>query len=288
MRVLITGSEGFTGYYVKNDLMMCGHEVIGLQSDLTDKDALASEIEQIQPEVVVHLAAMAFVEHGKINDFYQVNLIGTQNLLEIIYKFVPNIQSILLASSANVYGNQVEGTLREDIELRPANDYAVSKLAMEKMAALWIGRLPLFIVRPFNYTGVGQDSRFLIPKIVKHFQIKANTIELGNLDVWREFNDVRMIAEIYRELVLHIVPVGETLNVCTGKGYTIREIIKLCEQITGHHIEITVNPKFVRKNEVQALMGNNQKLHALSGGWNTRSLENTLKWMLNDNWMNLE
>jgi len=229
---------------------------------------------------------MAFVEHGKINDFYRVNLIGTRNLLEAIYQATPNITSVLLASSANVYGNQSEGRLSEDSALSPVNDYGVSKFAMEQMAGLWLNRLPLFIVRPFNYTGVGQSDDFLIPKIVNHFRTRANVIELGNLDVYREFNDVRMIAEIYSELV-RISPVGKTFNVCTGKSYSLRDIIKLCEKITDHAIEIKVNPKFVRDNEVRSLMGDNQKLTSLLGDYKIQSLEETLKWMLDSDRMNI-
>lgn len=289
MRILITGLDGFTGHYVKNELLAHGHanangnananKIIGLKSDLTDRDAVAAEIKQIQPEVVVHLAAIAFVGHGNSEDFYKVNLIGTRNLLEALYQSGSKITSILLASSANVYGNQSEGKLSEDCPLSPANDYAVSKFAMEKMAALWVNRLPLFIVRPFNYTGVGQNDNFLIPKIVNHFKSKASVIELGNLDVYREFNDVRMIAEIYSKLIKS-APIGETINVCTGKSYSLREIISLCEKITGHTIEVRVNPKFVRDNEVKTLMGDNQKLITLIRDLNTRSLEGTLRWML--------
>ncbi len=289
MRILITGSNGFTGHYVTSELLADENvnEVVSLTSDLTDSNAVSAEIKQIQPEAVVHLAAITFVQHGKINDFYRVNLIGTRNLLKAIAHSAPNITSILLASSANVYGNQTAGKLTENITPNPANDYAVSKLAMENMASLWTDRLPLFIVRPFNYTGVGQNSQFLIPKIIKHFQNKANVIELGNLDVSREFNDVRTIAKIYKELLLETIPVGETCNICSGNAYSIREIIALCEKITGHHIEINVNPTLARKNEVNVLMGNNQKLLTLTTTWQAPSLEQTLRWMLNDNWMNL-
>jgi len=283
MRILITGLDGFTGYYVKKELLAHGNtdvnQVIGLKSDLTDRDAVAAEIKQIQPETVVHLAAVAFVGHGNVEDFYKVNLIGTCNLLEALYQSAPTIKRILLASSANVYGNQSEGKLSEECALSPANDYAVSKFAMEQMAALWVNRLPLFIVRPFNYTGVGQHDDFLIPKIVNHFRSKASVIELGNLDVYREFNDVRMIAEIYSKL-LQLAPIGERINVCTGKSYSLKEIIKLCGEITNHDIEVKVNPKFVRANEVKTLMGDNQKLITLISDLNVRSLEDTLRWML--------
>lgn len=281
MRTLVTGLDGFTGRYIQSELEAHGHSVVGLSSDLTDPDAVAAEIAQIQPEAVVHLAGIAFVGHSNANAIYEVNLLGTRNLLESLAKHAPDVRSILLASSANVYGNRSEGVLSEDATPDPANDYAVSKLAMEQMARLWMDRLPLFIVRPFNYTGVGQDEQFLIPKIVSHFREKKAVIELGNLDVWREFGDVRAVADVYRRLLEHC-PAGETLNVCTGQTYSLREVIGLCEKITGHSIEIQVNPKFVRANEVRVLTGDNSRLKAAIGDWKTYHLEETLAWMLAD------
>ena len=277
--VLITGLDGFTGHYVQSELLKQGYKVVGLSSDLTAADDIANEIAQVQPDAVIHLAGIAFVGHGNANAFYEVNLIGTRNLLEALAQHAPNVQSILLASSANVYGNRSEGVLSEDTIPDPANDYAVSKLAMEQMALLWADRLPLFIVRPFNYTGVGQDEKFLIPKIVAHFREKKSIIELGNLEVWREFGDVRTVAEIYRKLLEHC-PAGETLNICTGQTHSLREVVVMCEKITGHNIEIKVNPLFVRANEVRELTGDNSRLKKHICNWKIQHLETTLAWML--------
>lgn len=278
---LITGLEGFTGHYIQSELTSHGYTVTGLSSDLTDYDALAEEVSQVQPDAVVHLAGIAFVGHGNANAFYEVNLIGTRNLLEALAQHAPDVASILLASSANIYGNKAEGALTEETAPDPVNDYAVSKFAMEKMAKLWIGKLPLFIVRPFNYTGVGQDEKFLIPKIVSHFREKKPVIELGNLDVWREFGDVRAVADAYRNL-LERCPVGEVLNICTGSTHSLREVIELCEKVTGHTIQIKVNPQFVRANEVRELSGDNSRLKSHIGDWQTPELEETLRWMLNN------
>lgn len=281
MRTLVTGLDGFTGKYVESELKENGYDVVGLSSDLIDSPAVSAEILSINPEAVLHLAAIAFVGHGSANAFYDVNLVGTRNLLEAISLNAPKVKSVMLASSANIYGNSSAGTLNEKTPASPANDYAVSKLAMEQMAHLWRDRLPLFIVRPFNYTGVGQDKNFLIPKIVSHFQARSETIELGNLEVWREFGDVRTVAAIYRKL-LDIKPVGKTLNVCTGKAYSLKEVIALCEKITGQPIKIKVNSEFIRANEVRELSGDNRNLKKAIGDWQTYDLEETLVWMLKD------
>ncbi len=231
-RALITGINGFTGKYVTSALERAGYVVYGtgtvtevdlpryFQVDLLDKQGLTRVLTEVQPTVVLHLAAIAFVGHGEAADFYQVNLIGTRNLLEALAAHAESLEAVLLASSANVYGNTTEGVLAENTPVNPANDYAVSKLAMEYMARLWFDKLPLFIVRPFNYTGVGQSIDFLIPKIVAHFRRRVPLIELGNLDVWRDFSDVRTVARIYKRLV-EIKPIGQVVNVCSGNTHSL-------------------------------------------------------------------
>lgn len=287
---LITGIHGFTGRYMAAELEAYGYQVTGLgsrpgskpgyrQADLLDSEALRALLAEIQPDVVVHLAALAFVGHGNANAFYEVNLIGTHNLLEAIAASGKSPECVLLTSSANVYGNASAGILDEATTPAPANDYAVSKLAMECMAGLWHDRLPIVIARPFNYTGVGQSESFLLPKIVSHFRRRADKVELGNLDVWRDFSDVRSVVQAYRGL-LDIRPLGQTVNVCSGKSYSLREILAICQAITGHEIQVEVNSAFVRANEVKTLCGDNSRLRALLGTWDTPPLEETLRWML--------
>ena len=282
MLTLVTGVEGFTGRFVKAELEANGHTVAGLKSDLTDAQAISKEILHLQPEAVIHLAGLAFVGENNANAFYEVNLIGTRNLLDALSKHASKLSSVLVTSSANVYGNSTGGVLDENVKPNPSNDYAVSKLAMEYMTRLWSKKLSLCIVRPFNYTGVGQDGRFLIPKIVSHFRSKESIIELGNLDVWREFGDVRTVATVYRKLIENC-PVDETLNVCTGQTYSLKEVIMLCEKLTGHKIEIKVNPEFVRENEVRELKGDNSKLIKLIENFPSYTFEETLSWMLEHN-----
>ena len=116
--------------------------------------------------------------------------------------------------------------LNEKSPYMPMNDYAVSKVSMELMANIWKDKLPITITRPFNYTGIGQSENFLIPKIISHFKKKKKSIELGNLEIYRDFSDVRDIAEIYAEL-MEINPVGETFNLCSGSCISIKQIIEI-------------------------------------------------------------
>jgi len=290
-RALITGIKGFTGHYVAAELIQHGWDVYGTGShdvpndtryrrvDLQDATGLATVVAALQPDVVLHLAAVAFVGHGDPDAFYKVNLIGTRNLLAALANSGKAPECVLLASSANVYGNSTKGVLNEAMPANPANDYAVSKLAMEYMARLWFDKLPIVIARPFNYTGIGQAESFLLPKIVGHYRRRAKTIELGNLDVWRDFSDVRAVAQAYRRL-LEVRPVGEIVNVCSGQTHSLREALAIAEEITGHTLEVKTNPAFVRANEVKTLCGDVSKLHRLIGDWRTTPLETTLRWML--------
>lgn len=290
-RVLVTGALGFTGRYLMDELSRSGYEVLGMGSgesdradyhrvDLGDAKAMRALLADLQPRIVIHLAALAFVGHGEADDFYRVNVIGTRHLLDAIASAGNRPDCVLLASSANVYGNASEGSLNESMLPAPANDYAVSKLAMEYMARLWNDRLPMVVARPFNYTGVGQAGNYLLPKIVDHFRRRAECIELGNLDVSRDFSDVRTVVHLYRRLVETPEAVGGTYNISSGHTHSLREIIAMCSELTGHDLAIEVNPAFVRTNEVKVLQGDNTRLRTLLGDWQAEPLRETLRWML--------
>lgn len=289
-RVLLTGRNGFTGQYVTAALEAAGYEVFGLERrqgdarmhvDLLDRDAVRAAVDDIAPEVVIHLAAIAFVAHGDVDAIYRVNVVGTRNLLDALASTPARPRLVVLASSANVYGNADVEPITEATPPAPVNDYAVSKLGMEYVARLWMDRLPIVIVRPFNYTGVGQSAQFLIPKIVAHFQRRADVIELGNTGVARDFSDVRDVAQAYLAVV-RAAPVGEVLNICSGIGYSLNDVLELMADIAGYRIEVRVNPAFVRSSDVARLVGSSARLAALTG-WQARyPLIQTLAWQYSE------
>lgn len=292
-RALITGIEGFTGRYMAAALRQQGHEVYGLShrptpedpfvltADLTDAEALKQAVATVQPDWVVHLAAIAFVAHGDVQAIYQTNVAGSRNLMAALAASPKRPSAVLLASSANVYGNTTVGVIDESVAPAPANDYAVSKLAMEFMASLWHGQLPVTIARPFNYTGVGQSLNFLLPKIVDHFRRRAPVLELGNLEVERDFSDVRTVVDCYQRLLLANRP-AEIFNVCSGVGYSLQQVLELMRELSGFSPEIRVNPAFVRANEVKKLVGSKVALERAIGPVQLRPLKETLQWMLQD------
>lgn len=298
---LITGVAGFTGHYLANDLLSLGYDVAGLEHntgmsvgdppppdagtavvyrcDLLDRAGLSKVVQHVQPDVVVHLAAISFVAHGDAEAIYRINVVGTRNLLEALAALEKKPSAVLLASSANIYGNSSESLIDETIPPDPANDYAVSKLAMEYMARLWMDRLPIVISRPFNYTGVGQAPHFLLPKIVGHFQRREKTIELGNTDVERDFSDVRFVSRAYCRL-LQAAPAGQVFNVCSGTAWSLKDVLAMMSEIAGYEIEVRVNPAFVRASEVKRLQGDGSKLERAVGSLPVIPLKETLAWMM--------
>lgn len=289
-RALITGVCGFTGRYLAKELQSVGYQIFGItqgrevpeegvfDADLCDHDDIRHLVNEIRPTAVIHLAAVSFVPYSEADAIYRVNIVGTRNLLEALAGLPSPPRSVLLASSANIYGNADVPVIDETVTPAPANDYAVSKLAMEHMARLWMDRLPITITRPFNYTGVGQGTSFLLPKIVDHFRRRAPEIELGNLDVARDFSDVRTVTAAYRRLI-EVAPAGETFNVCSGTAHTLSDVLRMMADIAGYKIAVKVNPAFVRANEVKQLLGTCAKLTQRIGPLPTIPLAETLRWM---------
>ncbi|KAB0644865.1 NAD-dependent epimerase/dehydratase family protein [Burkholderia latens] len=297
-RAFVTGLTGFTGRYMAQRLVAAGYHVWGtvapgaarpddpvlanctlLPVDLLDADAMRAAAADARPDAVVHLAARAHVAQDDPSQTYAVNIVGTRNLLAALAGLDSRPSAVLLASSANVYGNSTAGVLDETMPPAPANDYAVSKLAMEYAAKLWADRLPIVIARPFNYTGVGQDDAYLLPKLVSHYARNAPRISLGNLDVSRDFSDVRDVTAAYLKL-LEAAPAGETFNVCSERAYSLKEVLAMLARIAGYVIDVTIDPRFVRHNEVKSLSGSRDKLRRAVGELPVTPLDETLRWMM--------
>ena len=280
MHILLTGSSGFTGRALTQAAQNAGYTVAHLSSNLNEIPSLTAEIAGINPTHVVHLAGISFVGHADPLAFYMVNVLGTMNLLNALAALPVKPQCVLISSSANVYGNCLQSPIQETQPLAPINHYASSKMTMEHMAKTQSQQLPLVFTRPFNYTGAGQSTDFLVPNLVDHFLRKADHIALGNLNVEREFNDVRMVCEAYLKL-LTVGERGQTYNICTGKAYTPRQLIESLKRLTGHTMTVETRADLVRANEVHRLCGNPEKLQAAIGKPSDFELVDTLKWMLN-------
>jgi nucleoside-diphosphate-sugar epimerase len=285
--VLVTGIEGFTGVLMRKELESHGYRVVGTTLanagpadrvlNIESADACKAIVAETAPDFVIHLAGISFVQSDPAR-LYAANVVGTVNLLDALSEAAKTPKKVILASSANIYGDREGDRIAETEEPRPANHYAVSKLAMEKMAANFYDRLPIIITRPFNYTGVGQSTNFLIPKIVSHFACGKRHIELGNTDVERDFSDVEMVVQVYRRL-LASPSRSITVNICTGTATSLTNVIAMMEEIAGYRIEVHVNPAFVRPNDIRHLTGDPRAMHAVTGAIKARPLRETLERM---------
>lgn len=288
-RAFITAIDSFTGRYLSMELVNHGYEVFGTTRrpdgkagheacDINDQARLTEILRRVRPDVVFHLAAITVAEYDSGREIYTTNLLGSLSLLEAVATSKVTCRKILLAGSAHIYGNQPKSPIGEDFSPMPTSDYAVSKLALEYLAKLWFARMPLIVVRPFNFAGVGQSLNRLLPKIVDHFARRAPEIELGNTDVARDFSDVRDVVDNYRRLVecdSHSVIV----NICSGRSYSLERILDILSKISGHSLSVRINPSFIRENDVKALWGANQLLSSLIGPVQYRPIEETLGWM---------
>ncbi len=134
---------------------------------------LRTEFYAIQPDYIINLAAISFVPDGDDESIYAVNTFGPQNILSACLKLSKPPKNIILASSANIYGLQDKEQVNEDCKPNPVNHYGCSKWSMEQIAQTYSSDLNITITRPFNYTGAGQQSKFIVPKIVEHFKQKS-------------------------------------------------------------------------------------------------------------------
>jgi nucleoside-diphosphate-sugar epimerase len=274
-RVLVTGISGFTGVHLVNSLMEEGWEVFGLTNspnkvhapslcaDLSETDKIADWIRLIQPTHVVHLAALSHVV-GPALPYYEVNVLGTESLLEAIRSAGVGPEKILIASSANIYGQTLASPINEDEPPLPANHYAASKAAMEWVARQWFERLPIIVTRPFNYTGPGQSESFLFAKLAAAFHRRVPVLTLGNLRIARDLSDVSFVAEAYHRLLVSDVA-STALNICSGRSVAIGEALAILRDLTGHEPEVAIDPALLRPNDIEVLTGDPTRLQAAVG-----------------------
>ncbi len=288
-KVFITGIEGFTGFHLERSLRLKGYEVYGTSlkdssqphiftCDITKRLEIEAIVKDVAPDFVIHLAGISFVAEKNASLIYDVNVLGAENLLNALCDLSKKPQKVILASSAIVYGNQHVEVLDESMCPKPINHYGFSKLAMEHLAATYFEKLPIIITRPFNYTGVGQDEHFLIPKIIKHYKNKQRSIELGNLHVSREFNDIRDVISWYIGL-LESTTESSIVNLCSGKAVSLLEIIDFMNDIAGYAMDVKINPAFVRENEIKTLFGSAEKLCQILHTKEHIAIKNTLEVM---------
>jgi GDP-4-dehydro-6-deoxy-D-mannose reductase len=292
MRVLITGASGFVGGWLASACAQRGDYVLGLSRsgaldaargqgvalDLADASGLTRLLNEFEPTVIFHLAALSHVGRSWQDPARTLdnNVNGSVNLLEAVRAAVPSSR-IVWASSGEVYGSDAALPISEAAPLHPASPYAVSKVAGDLLAGLYTDAHGLNIVRAraFAHGGPGQHQIFLVSNIARQAaQAKRDGVErlritTGNADTRRDFTDVRDVVRAYLMLTERAVAPG-IYNVCSGiSTSTAERVAAVTEAIAPIAVEHVVEPALVRAHEVPDVRGSYARLKAATG-WEPR------------------
>ncbi len=310
-RFLITGVNGFVGRHLSRSLLARGGEVHGTAFAPGD-DPLSgagldgvtlhlvdvrvqSEVDEVvsgvKPDCVFHLAGVAFVPDAQANPTlaFDINAIGTIRVLAAVHYLCPQARVVSIGSS-EVYGLVDDGDLPvdESVALRPISPYAASKAAADLVAYQWATGVGVDVVRarPFNHTGAGQRTVFVCPDFATQIaRIERGEVEpritVGDLDVVRDFSDVRDVVDAYIALY-EKGEKGEAYNICSGVGRTIREILEQLIELSGVALEVVVDPAKVRPRRVPAFVGSAAKMRDHTGWQPHRDWTDTLRDVLAD------
>jgi nucleoside-diphosphate-sugar epimerase len=272
VKILVTGINGFVGSYLRQTLAERGHEVFGidiksndaavLSVDLMNQQVVSETVLSINPDAIIHLAAISQVDFKNPGIIYNVNVTGTANLLTACAGLSHPVK-FLFISSSQVYGNVPENELpiTEDFPIAPVNHYGASKAAGEMLVRAFGCEygLQYMIFRPFNHTGPKQTINFVVPKIVAAFKEKKSTIELGNINTIRDFSDVRDVVKGYVSAMENFQNTS-IFNISSGKGISIRGVVDLLKEITGRDIDIDEKVFLKRLNDIASVIGDNTRI----------------------------
>ncbi len=310
MRVFITGATGFAGRHLMNSLLSPEFILYGASYplpphpseknifflDMRSERDVFEVIKAVQPQWIFHLAAVSNVSHSweRRKETMETNVMGTFYLFEAAKKFVPDVR-ILYVSSSDVYGfipggeNPVEKAFSEDDPFHLINPYALSKVGGELLGDFYsrIENLDIVIARPFPHTGPGQSSDFVCSDWARQvIQIERGAqepvIRAGNLDVKRDFTDVRDTVRAYI-LLMQKGRRGEVYNICRGEGVSLRKILEMLLASSSKSVMVEQDPAKMRKADIPFLVGDNRKIKKETS-WEPRiPLEKTLRELL-DYW----
>ncbi|WP_090199123.1 GDP-mannose 4,6-dehydratase [Pseudomonas pohangensis] len=291
--LLVTGLGGFVGCHLRAALpAMTGWKLIPEQAyDLLDPASLDAWLQQCVPEAVIHLAGQTFVPEAFKDPAHtlQVNVLGTLNLLQAL-KRAGFSGTFLYVSSGDVYGQVGECDLpiNEQLLPKPRNPYAVSKVAAELLCLQWSYKecWRIMVARPFNHVGPGQREDFVIPGVARQLArirkgLQAPRIDIGDVDVTRDFLDVRDVINAYFSLLEHGHN-SEIYNVCSGQEQRISTLIEQMATIAGLNVDLHQDQTRLRPSEQRRVMGNSLKLREQTGWTPGISITETLQSVLSD------
>ena len=286
-KVLIFGASGFVGSYLSNEFLNNGYQVVGSDknkssllsdkvefhnADLLDASAVEKLINELQPDIIINLAAISSVGQswGIPQTTMMVNVIGALNIMEAAKKCNKKPKVMFIGSSEE-YINTDE-PMSEITELDASNPYGISKVTQERFAKLYREQygLKIYCVRPFNHTGVGQRDSFVLPSWCKQVAEieksgKPGTIKVGNITVKRDFSHVKDIVRAYR-MIVESDNCERIYNVGSGNAYSLEEMLKYVVGLSNQKIEVEVDASRIRPID-QAVICCDHNLISDELGW---------------------
>jgi len=281
VRVLVTGTTGFVGRWMVDELSTAGHVLAGARGDrvdVTDAAALGAYVDEVRPDGVIHLAGIAFppdaAREPEAAD--RVNIGGTVALLGAVAR-LERPPSVVVVGSSEVYGppDPRDLPLTEQALTRPIGAYGRSKLRQEQAAleAAQASPVAIAVTRSFNHTGPGQRAEFVAPALARRLLAAREAgeaeIRVGNIDVRRDFGDVRDVVRAYRLILEGLaagnIGSGSVLNVATGRSVAIGEMLAMLANVVGVDVRPVRDPALVRAGEAPEIVGDASRLTALTG-----------------------
>lgn len=269
-KILIFGINSFIGQHLNEMIRSNPHyETHGTTNrtplsefqhkcDLRNSDEVATVVNKVAPHIVVHLAAVSTATHTDLLEYYNTNVIGTQNVINALQR-VGQPTRLIYFSTAGVYGNQGLDSSVESSAPKPISHYGYSKFVAESIVQTFCNNINPTIFRPFNILGPQQKPDFLIPKLLRAFVDKADIIKLGNINTTRDYIDVDFTCNLIIDSIDNSDAFGEIINISSGNGVTLSQIFDMLSTISGHRPVIEVNQQLVRTNEIWSLVGDTEK-----------------------------
>lgn len=296
-RILITGGAGFVGSFLIDRLESdegrgCRIVAPGRSAvpgiDICDADAVDRLVRDVRPTAVVHLAAVAAPAEAASapGRAWEVNLTGTRNLATALLDHAPEARFVF-AGSSDAYGASFIGAghpLPETAALQPMNVYAATKAAADIMIGqMAYGGLNAVRFRPFNHTGPGQSDAYVVASFARQVaRIAAGRAEpvvrVGNLDVERDFLDVRDVVRAYADAALGGLPrqPGLVFNLATGRPVSLRRMLETLIALAGVDVAVEVDPARVRPADIPRTWGDAGQARRQLGWSPSIPLERTL------------
>jgi len=310
MNVLITGITGFVGSHLVEFYLEKGYNIFGtcrwrsnldninhikdqitlIECDVTDAYAVEKAIKQSEPDIIHHLAAQTFVPASWANprSTLDINIIGTLNILEGARRaaFNPIIQ---ICGSSEEYGmvKPDEIPIKETNPLRPLSPYGVSKVATDLLSMQYQQSygLKIVVTRAFNHTGTRRGEVFVCSNFAKQIALiergKQDVVYHGNLDVIRDFTDVNDIVRAYYLSIKNSTCIGKQVNICSGKGYKISEVLDILISYAEVEIKTLFDKSRSRPSDVPVLIGNYDLFKSLTGWYPKIPLKRSFSDLLN-------